>query len=662
MADGFIEFRNISKAFAGVQALAEVSLDIQAGECHALMGENGAGKSTLGKCLAGVHRPTAGEIRVAGRTVRIHTPADAAREGIGMVHQELAFCPNLSVAENLCLGHYPRMAGMFLSRRAMRRRARELLAKIGVDLDVSVPMRELSTAQEQVVQIASAIGTGARILIFDEPTASLSEREARQLFALIEDLKKRSVTILYVSHRMPEVFRLCDAISVLRDGRYVGTVRREAGASWPEGTQDQVVQMMIGRSVAEYMPAYAVAPSDQVLLQVKHLSSPGRFEDVSFSVRAGEIVGLAGLVGAGRSEVARAIFGLDADATGEVLVAGERLRGGSIRDAMRRGVGLVPEDRKRQGLVLMMGGRQNFSLPLLRRLNHLGFLRFGEERRMAGDFFARLHVKTSSLSAPVSSMSGGNQQKVVIAKWLARGGKILIVDEPTRGVDVGAKAAIHHLLDELASTGVAILLISSELREVLGISSRVLVVREGGLVGEMPRAQATQEKAIRLMAGVWCSEVRSTGFSMKDGRLKPVLRTCVLAQCVHAHPIFNANTGPPRAHRGPGRLADRDGARHQKRRPSRHLRRPFRTGAHRRTSPAVRHDKNRRPASNRPVDPHAQASRMHPGRHGRPRRQNRNVPAIPPVPLRPRLARGTHLVLPPQARQAQQHASQRAGR
>jgi ABC-type sugar transport system ATPase subunit len=469
------------------------------------MGENGAGKSTLGKSLAGIHRLDSGAIVVDGVERRIHTPADASKLGIGMVHQELAFCPDLSVAENLVLGHYPTRAKVLYSRGKAIRLAQETLAHIGMTLDVTQPMRQLSTAEEQMVQIASAIGTGANVLVFDEPTSSLSEREAQQLFKLIEELKGRGVTMIYVSHRMPEVFRLCDAISVLRDGKYVGTLHKEAGQEkqdWPAATKDKVVQMMIGRPVADYIPAHAANPDGKVVLEVKGLSSPGKFSDATFQIRAGEIVGFAGLVGAGRSQIAEALFGLDKRAEGAVMLDGVPLRLGSIRESMRRGIGLVPEDRKRQGLVLMMGGRQNFSLPLLDRLSRMGLLRHGDERRQAADFFARLRVKTSSLTAPVSSMSGGNQQKVVIAKWLARGGRLLIVDEPTRGVDVGAKAAIHHLLDELASQGVAIMLISSELPEVLGIASRVLVMREGRIVGELPRKEATQEKAMRLMAGV----------------------------------------------------------------------------------------------------------------------------------------------------------------
>jgi ABC-type sugar transport system ATPase subunit len=492
----FIEFKNIVKVFAGVTALNDVSLSIERGETHALMGENGAGKSTLGKSLAGVHRPTSGRIFIDGKPAEINSPADAARYGIGMVHQELAFVPELSIAENLSLGKAPRKFGFFLSRREMVRRAKDLLGHIGVTLDVTAPMKQLSTAEEQLVQIASAIGTGANVLIFDEPTSSLSERESRQLFALMADLKKRGVTQIYVSHRMPEVFALCDRISVLRDGRYVGTLDRA------EATQDKVVQMMIGRPVSDYLPDHLAAARGNVVLEVKNLRSPSKFENVNLSIRAGEIVGLAGLVGAGRSEIARAIFGLDPMASGSVKVDGNPVKLGSIRSALRAGIGMVPEDRKRQGLVLMMSGRYNFSLASLSKFSAMGFLKHAEERIETEKYFDQLKVKTSSIAAAVAGLSGGNQQKVVIAKWLARGGKLLIVDEPTRGVDVGAKAAIHKLLDELAKSGVAILLISSELPEVIALSSRILVMREGQLAGEIPHGQATQENVLRLMAGV----------------------------------------------------------------------------------------------------------------------------------------------------------------
>jgi ABC-type sugar transport system ATPase subunit len=492
----FIQFENITKTFAGVTALDGVSLSISRGECHALMGENGAGKSTLGKVLAGIYRPDGGTIRIDGQEVSFRSPADAGRAGVGMVHQELAFCPDLSVAENLCMGVYPRRFGLFLNRSEMRRRAEELLGHIGVNLDVRLPMRALSTAQEQLVQIASAVGTGARILIFDEPTSSLSEPEAQRLFELIEDLKKRGVTMIYVSHRMPEVFRLCDRLSVLRDGKYVGTLDKATA------TQDDVVRMMIGRSIEQYFPQHLHAKPGETIMQVRNLSSLGQFHDVSFDLRAGEILGFAGLVGSGRSEVAKAIFGLDKNATGQVTLHGKSLPLRNVRAAMRRGLGLVPEDRKRQGLVLMMSGRTNLSLALLDRLRKLLMLDRSREKDLTYQYFDALRVKTPSIRTPVAALSGGNQQKIALAKWLARDCKVLIVDEPTRGVDIGAKAAIHEIIDELARRGIAIILISSELPEVINLSSRVLVMRHGTLVAEYPREQATQENLMRAMAGV----------------------------------------------------------------------------------------------------------------------------------------------------------------
>lgn len=491
----FIEFRSVTKVFGGVTALRDVTLGIGQGECHGLMGENGAGKSTLGKALAGIHRPEAGEILIAGERPDLSSPRKAIAAGVAMVHQELAFCPDLSVAENLCMGRYPRRMGLMLDQRKMNRAAEGLLARIGVELDVSILMRELSTAQEQLVQIAAAVGTNPRILIFDEPTSSLSEPEAQRLFALIESLKAGGLTMIYVSHRMPELFRLCDKISVLRDGAYVGTLGKG------EMSQDAVVQMMIGRSVEDY---YGTAPPEgfgKTVLSVRDLSSRGTFKDISFDIKAGEIVGFAGLVGAGRSEVAKAVFGLDSNATGTVLVDGGELKFGSVHSALHAGVGLVPEDRKRQGCVLGMSCRENASMAILDRIARAGFLDQQREKEIAGDFIGRLRVKTASMDAPVNSLSGGNQQKIVIAKWLARGGKLLIVDEPTRGVDVGAKAAIHALLDELAGQGLAIMLISSELPEVLNLSHRIMVMREGRLVGELAKANASQEAVLRLMAG-----------------------------------------------------------------------------------------------------------------------------------------------------------------
>jgi len=491
----FIEFRSVTKVFGGVIALRDVTLNIGQGECHGLMGENGAGKSTLGKALAGIHCPDGGEILIAGERPNLSNPRNAIAAGVAMVHQELAFCPDLSVAENLCMGRYPRRLGLVLDQQEMHRRATKLLERIGVEFDVRTLMRDLSTAQEQLVQIAAAVGTNPRILVFDEPTSSLSQPESQRLFELIESLKAGGLTMIYVSHRMPELFRLCDKISVLRDGAYVGTLEKG------EMTQDAVVQMMIGRSVEEYFGKTSQGNLGHTVLSVQNLSSQTGFRDISFEIKAGEVVGFAGLVGAGRSEMARAIFGLDPEATGAVRIAGEQLKLGSVKNALRAGVGMVPEDRKRQGCVLGMSCRENVSMAILDRLGQIGLLDQKQEKAIAADHIEQLRVKTASMDASVNSLSGGNQQKIVIAKWLARGGKLLIVDEPTRGVDVGAKAAIHALLDELAAKGLAIMLISSELPEVLNLSHRIMVMRDGQLVGELAREDASQEAVLRLMAG-----------------------------------------------------------------------------------------------------------------------------------------------------------------
>ena len=491
----FLRFEKISKRYPGVRALDEVSFEVAEGSCHALMGENGAGKSTLGKILAGVQRSDGGEIQLRGQVIRPTDPLVARQLGIAMVHQELAFCPNLSVAENLCLGALPSRMG-WMRRGALRQEATRLLQTIGADIPVDRPVGELSTGQEQLLQIAAAVGTGARVIVFDEPTSSLSVAESEHLFTLLGELKRRGIPVLYVSHRMDEIFRLCDTVTVLRDGRHVAT------ESIGQTHENRLVEQMIGR---ELDPASASGPRrvpGGEVLKVSALASPGRFSGIHFSVKAGEILGLAGLVGAGRSEVAQAIFGLDSRSTGEVQVRGQRLRPRSVSAALEAGLGFLPEDRKRLGLVLPLSCRENASLAVLRRIATAGVVRRSTERTMAGAFFERLRVKSPSMEAPVSGLSGGNQQKVALAKWLARECPILMVDEPTRGVDVGAKAEIHRLLEELASGGTAILLISSELPELMRLSDRVVVLRQGRQVGELDREQFSQAALLRLMAGV----------------------------------------------------------------------------------------------------------------------------------------------------------------
>lgn len=494
----FIEFNGITKRFPGVLALDGVSFEIAEGSCHALMGENGAGKSTLGKILAGVYVTNEGSVRLNGQPIHAPNPLAARKLGIAMVHQELAFCPNLTVAENLCLGELPNRAG-WLDRRRMRDQARAMLAEIGSDIDVDVPIDQLSTGQEQLVQIAASLGIpqgGTRIIVMDEPTSSLSVRESEHLFGLLGQLKQRGITVIYVSHRMEEIFRLCDTVTVLRDGRHVATEPVAATNT------ERLIQQMVGREVKQYTSQHLQKQLGEELLRVENLSSPSKFKNVSFTLRAGEILGLAGLVGAGRSEIAQAIFGIDPNVTGKVFVRGQEMPLGSVTTALASGIGLLPEDRKRMGLVLSMNCRENTSLAVLSRLSLGGFVKRGKERTLAQTYVDKLRVKTPSIESDIAGLSGGNQQKVALAKWLARECAILIVDEPTRGVDVGAKAEIHRLLDELACQGLALLVISSELPEIMNLSRRIIVMRDGEMAGELERADFSQPALMRLMAGV----------------------------------------------------------------------------------------------------------------------------------------------------------------
>jgi len=490
-----VSFRHVSKRFPGARALEDVSFDVRRGSCHALCGENGAGKSTLGKLLAGIDQPDAGEIAVDGRVVRFEDPRDALLAGIGMVHQELAFCENLSVAENLCLGDLPGN-GVFVSRGEMHKRAQAMVAAIDAPIDVRRLVGDLTVAEQQMVQIAAAVGNGARVIIFDEPTSSLSQYETERFYTLLDRLKARDVTCVFVSHRMQEIFRLCDTITVLRDGRHVATKPVQA---MDEGT---LVELMIGRRLEEYLPVEAVHGGGGEVLRVAELSSPRKFADIGFSVHAGEVVGIAGLVGAGRTDIAHAIFGLDPEAHGRVEVAGIPLGLRSPAEAMRAGVGFVPEDRKRHGLVLSLRALENVTLPTLRSLARGGWLRGGAERALAADAFTRLRVRTPDLDAVTAGLSGGNQQKLVLAKWLAARCRVLILDEPTRGVDVGAKAEIHGLIGRLAAEGTGVLLISSELPELVALSTRILVLRDGRMVGALAREEADQGSLLRMMAGL----------------------------------------------------------------------------------------------------------------------------------------------------------------
>jgi ABC-type sugar transport system ATPase subunit len=488
-----IELRGITKRYPGVLALDGIDLDIEAGSVHALMGENGAGKSTLGKVICGLIHPDEGSISFEGKAVHFHDPGEAVKAGIGMVHQELLFCENLSVAENLCLGDTPRN-GPFVDRTAMRLRAEEALSRIGAQVDPMARLGLLPVALQQLVQIAGAVAKGAKVLIFDEPTSSLSHTESGRLFELIDQLKADGVTCIYVSHRMNEIFRLCDTITVLRDGKKIATQPAR------DFDHDSLVSAMIGREL-NFEPDRAKHEFGDTALAVTGLGSPMKFKDVTFQVRKGEIVGFAGLVGAGRTETVEAIFGLDPLARGEVQLGGSIYHLKNPAAAIDRGMGLVPEDRKRHGLVLGMKIRENETLPILGKLSRLGFIQAQSEKDTAKKYFDRLRVKAPSPESITGGLSGGNQQKVVMAKWLAADCDVLMVDEPTRGVDVGAKAEIHQILREIAASGKAVLMVSSELPELLKMADRILIFRSGRIVGELARDEADEEKLIRLMTG-----------------------------------------------------------------------------------------------------------------------------------------------------------------
>lgn len=502
MSQPVLTFDHISKRFGGVRALDNVSFAIARGAIHAIVGENGAGKSTLMKITAGVHPPDGGTVLLDGQPVAISSPRRARELGIALVPQEPALCPNLSVADNLNLGHEPQTLGI-LQRGEMRQRAEAALRRAVLPIDPAMLVQELSSAQRHLLQIARALAEDARILILDEPTAALSEGEAEHLFERLRALQAEGVTVLYISHRLPEIFALCDTITTLRDGHHVTT------QPMSEVEPEDIVLQMVGRALAaeESETERHIAESgptvQEPMLKVVGLSRAGAFENVSFEVRRGEIVGLAGLVGSGRSEIARCIFGLDAITAGQLWLDGNAYAPRSPRDAIRAGIALVPEDRRGQGLVMQLSVRENLSLPALASklagLSKLGLVRGQAETAAAQQRVADLAIKTAGIYAGVDTLSGGNQQKVVLGKWLTTVPKLLIVDEPTQGVDVGAKAQVHNLLRDLAERGFGVLMISSDLPEVLHLSHRILVMRQGRLAGELPHA-ASAEDVMRLAA------------------------------------------------------------------------------------------------------------------------------------------------------------------
>jgi ribose transport system ATP-binding protein len=487
--------RHISKQYPGVRALDDVSLTVWPGEVHALLGENGAGKSTLMKILAGAQPKDSGEILLQGRPVQIDSPQKAMDLGISIIYQEFNLVPYLSVGENIFLGREPRAAlPGFVDFKTLYRQAQEVIDRLGVRIDARTPINQLSIAQQQMVEIARATSRQARIIVMDEPSATLTEHELQSLFALIRQLKAEGVSIVYISHRLEEVFEVCDRATIMRDGHGIAT------EDVVNLTREQIIRLMVGRELKEAIPKVA-APQGPPALTIRHLERAGVLHDISFEVRQGEILGVAGLVGAGRTEMARAIFGADPITSGSIELFGKPVQIRSPQEAIRQGIGLVTEDRKQQGLVLGMAVRENNTLAHLDALSTLGFIRRGEERQVAEKYRTDLAIKTPSIEQTVQNLSGGNQQKVVLAKWLFTGSKVLLFDEPTRGIDVGAKSEIYKLMNELAAEGVAIVMISSELPEILGMSDRILVMHEGRITGELARAEATQEKIMHLATG-----------------------------------------------------------------------------------------------------------------------------------------------------------------
>jgi ribose transport system ATP-binding protein len=490
-----LRVEGISKAFPGVQALSDLTMEVLPGEILALVGENGAGKSTLIKILSGVYKPDSGRILIGGREVAFRNPIEAVQAGISVVYQELSLVPNLSVAENVYGGRPPSGALGLMDVGAMNTATRDMLDKFQAQFSPHTPVGLLSLGNQQLVEIIKALSANAKILILDEPTSSLSLQEAKLLFERMRRLKERGITIIYVSHHLEEVFAISDRVVVLRDGKYVGT--RPTG----ETNEHEIVSMMVGRELTEMESQAAQQPRGPEFLRVEGFSRKGVFEDVSFSVHSGEVLTFFGLVGAGRSEVARALIGLDDASSGQVFIHGKQAHISQPGAAMRQGLAYLSEDRKNEGLFLDKSVKENFMAPNLNRVAPGGWLRWNVLNTMVEDYIKRLEIRTPSLDQRLNNLSGGNQQKVLLGEWLATEPDILIVDEPTRGIDVGTKQEIHRLLRRLADQGKAIMVISSDLPETLRISDRIAVMSKGRLVGFIPRSDATEQKVMELAAG-----------------------------------------------------------------------------------------------------------------------------------------------------------------
>ena len=486
-----LEMAGIDKSFPGVRALRHVDLDLHAGEVLALLGENGAGKSTLIKVLGGAYLSDAGSIRIDGRRVHIDNPIDAQQAGVAIIYQEFNLVPYLSARENIFLGREDARAG-FVRRADEHARARELFGRVGVAIDPEALCADLTVAQQQVVEIVKALGVSARIIVMDEPSAALTGREVRRLFGVIRDLKSQGIGVIYISHRLEEVFEIADRVTVLRDGELVGTRGVE------DLTREKMIEMMVGRTIEDEFPRRRSEPGEARLV-VRGLARGAKVRNISFSVRRGEVLAVTGLVGAGRTETMRLIFGADPPDAGEILLDGRRLKIRSPRDAIACGICLLTEDRKAQGLVLGLSVRENFGLPNMGQFSRFGFVRPRRERDALGRFVSALRIKIPHQDQLARNLSGGNQQKVVLAKWLQANCDVVIFDEPTRGIDVGAKYEIYVLINELAAAGKAVVMVSSELPEVLGMSDRILVMHDGRITGEIADvASATQEQVLAL--------------------------------------------------------------------------------------------------------------------------------------------------------------------
>ena len=484
-----LTLKNITKEFPGVKALDDVTINIERGTIHGLVGENGAGKSTLIKVLAGIYQPNKGEIILDGKPCRFNSPIEARRAGISVVHQEIKLAEPLSVAENMFLGNVQLKNGL-VDWKGMRRRAREIVEDLGMDIDINAQVSSLTVAKKQIVEIMHAINNNSRILIMDEPSAVLTDRELEVMFRIVKQLRDEGITIIYISHRLDEIFGLCSNVSVLRDGCHIDTI--------PVASVDRqgLINMMVGREMGQEYPK-EVGNVGGTILEVKNLSR-GILQDISFEVKSGEVFGISGLVGAGRTELARAILGIDKPESGEVYVRGKKVHYRTFADAIRDGLGLIPEDRKLQGLVQIMSVKRNTTLVNMKRVLRAGVISSSLEEKLSKEYADKLHVVTPSMETEVQYLSGGNQQKVVIAKWLVQNSEILFLDEPTRGIDVGAKAEIYRLINRMAKEGKTIIMISSEMPELLGMCDRIMVMHEGHKMGELNAAEATQAKIMAL--------------------------------------------------------------------------------------------------------------------------------------------------------------------